>query len=124
MQSQLSKSFSIAAFVYNPIRAERNAEERTHSIMQLGLGYQPSEKLTLVAEVEKDIDHPANFRAGVDYAINDLIALRIGLATAPSLFSFGFSIQIFPQVRVDIATSRHEILGFSPGFSLIYTNSQ
>lgn len=123
IQSQLSEEFSVAAYIYNPIRTERNAEELTHSIMQLGLSYQPSEKLNLVAEVEKDVDHPANFRAGVDYSINDLIGLRLGLGTGPSIFSFGFSIQILPQIRVDIATSRHEILGFSPAFSLIYTNT-
>lgn len=123
IQSQLSKVFSVGAYLYNPFRAERNAEELTHSILQLGLSYQPSEKLNMVAEVEKDIDHPANFRAGIDYAINDFIALRLGLGTAPSLFSFGFSIRILPQVKIDIATSRHEILGFSPGFSLIYTNN-
>lgn len=122
IQSQLSKQVSVAAYLYNPIRAERNDEELTYSVLQLGVAYQPSEQLNIVAEVEKDIDHPANFKAGIEYALNDLIALRLGIGTAPSLFSFGFSIQIFPQIQVDIASSRHEILGFSPGFSLIYTD--
>lgn len=123
LQAQLSPTLKAGAHLYNPIRARVTEQEMTFSSLQLGLIYQPSEQLDILAEVYKDIDFPAQVKAGIDYKIEDKLALRLGISTAPVRFSFGLGIRVLPGWAVDLAASRHEFLGFSPGFSLRYTGS-
>jgi len=121
LQANLSPTLQAGAYLYNPIRARVSEREPTFSSLQIGLVYQASEDLDLVAEVYKDIDFPAQFKAGVDYQIEDTFSLRLGVGTAPTRLSFGLGIKILPDWAIDIAASRHEFLGFSPSFSLRYT---
>lgn len=120
LQANLSPTVQVGAHLYNPIRADISEGETTYSTLQVGGAYTPSERLQIMAEVFKDIDFPAQLRAGIDYKIDPKFALRLGIGTAPTLFSFGIGLQLFPGWQVDIAASRHEYLGFTPGFSLRY----
>jgi hypothetical protein len=44
----------------------------------------------------------------------------MGMATDPSLLTFGVGYYL-PKVHIDLAFSRHEMLGYTPHFSLSYT---
>lgn len=124
MQAILSPSLKTGIKLYNPIRASVSVDEKTFSSLQTGLIYQASAELNLVAEVYKDIDFPAQFKAGIEYNIDKKIAMRLGLSTAPSRFSFGLGLGLLPAWAIDIAVSRHEYLGLTPGFSLRYVGSE
>lgn len=119
-QARLSPTLQAGAQLYNPIRARVTEDETTFSSLQIGLLYQPSEQLDILAEVYKDLDFPAEIKAGIDYWIDPRLALRLGIGTAPVRISFGLGIQVFPGWAIDMAASRQEFLGFSPGFSLRY----
>ena len=123
LQARLSPTLQAGVQLYNPIRARITEDETSFSSLQIGLCYQPSEQLDILAEVYKDLDFPAEIKAGIDYRIDPRLALRLGIGTAPVRFSFGLGIQVFPGWAIDIAASRHEFLGFSPGFSLRYTGT-
>jgi hypothetical protein len=120
MQANLSPTVQVGAHLYNPIRADISDNETTYSTLQVGGSYRPSDRLSIMAEVYKDVDFPAQVRAGIDYEIDPRFAIRLGVGTLSTLYSFGVGVQLFPGWFVDIAASRHEFLGFSPGFSLRY----
>ncbi len=125
LQAQLSKELSIGAHIYNPNRAKVAAfnDERIPTIMRIGLNYTFSEKVFVVAETQKDIDYPANFKAGVEYRVVEVLYLRAGVSTGPVLNTFGFGLNL-KQFRLDIASSYHSVLGYSPHVSLTYNVSK
>lgn len=120
LQAQLYPELKAGVQLYNPFRVAVTDDETTYSTLQFGLSYLPSDKLTLIMEVYKDIDFPAQLQAGLDYQLADRIALRLGCSTRPERLSLGVGVRIFPNWWADIAASRHALLGFSPGFSLRY----
>jgi hypothetical protein len=67
-----------------------------------GVGIKASDKVFIVAEIEKDLSYAANAKAGIEYQPHKKIAFRTGFNTKPSAYYFG--------------------LGFKPGkFSFDYS---
>jgi len=114
-------NLKIAAHIFNPNKAKlaEYTDERIPVIMRFGASYKFSEKVLLCAEEEKDIDLPEIFKAGLEYHVVDALYLRGGIATNPSLSTFGFGLK-FDKFILDIASSWHQQLGFTPQFSLEY----
>jgi hypothetical protein len=107
--------------VFNPTRAKlaEYDDERIPAIFRVGAGYTFSGKVLLTAEVEKDIDFGANFRAGIEYHPIDVLFLRGGIATDPSLSCFGFGLKL-KNFMLDASASYHATLGFAPQVGLTY----
>ncbi len=124
LQAQLFPQLQIGAGVYNPLRLERSEEgELLPTLFSLGIGYTPSPQLLMTLEAEKDIDFPVRVKGGVEYHITEPLLLRIGAATNPSLFTFGFGLRLKNNIGIDLASSWHQFLGFTPGISLLYAGS-
>jgi len=121
LQAKLTSKVTIGAHFYNPTRAKLNDynKEAIATIMRLGIDYRFSEKVLLVIETEKDIDHIAMLKTGIEYKANDKFYFRAGVATGPSLGSFGFGLNM-EKYKLDIAASYHQVLGFSPELSFVY----
>jgi hypothetical protein len=115
------KNFRIGLHVYNLSRAKlaEYADEKIPTIFRLGASYKFSEKLWWSIEEEKDIDQKAVFKSGVEYHVAEALYLRAGMGTNPTLFSFGFGLK-FSGLMLDVASTYHQVLGFSPAISLIY----
>ncbi len=115
------KNLKLGGHVFNPNKAKvaAYADERIPVIMRFGGSYKFSEKILVSAEEEKDIDQKSSFKAGLEYHIVEVLYLRGGIASNPSLSTFGFGLKI-NQFVVDLASSWHQELGFSPQFSLGY----
>lgn len=116
-----NEKLSIGAHIFNPNRAKITAynEERIPTVMRIGVDYVFSAKVLVDAEIEKDIDNKAVFKTGVEYHISDPLYLRIGIASNPFLSAFGFGINL-KNFNIDIATSYHSVLGYTPQVSLTY----
>ncbi|MEM1322744.1 MAG: hypothetical protein AAGG75_20935 [Bacteroidota bacterium] len=119
-QSQLSRSFSISGHLYSPIRVEVTPDEDLPTIFKIGFAYRPSDKLLLAGEVLKQIDLAASARAGLEYSIYEAFFLRLGIRTQPTQPSFGFGYAWGNGLKVDIASSYHAMLGFSPAFGMAF----
>jgi len=121
IQAKISKSLTLGAHLYNPTRtrAATYNNERIPTILRLGLQYNFSDKVFAVLETAKDIDLKPVFKAGVEYKIVKELTLRGGIATNPTLSSFGFSINIKP-VSIDFAASFHQQLGITPNIGMRY----
>jgi hypothetical protein len=119
--SKLNKSLTIGAHVFNPIRvkvADYN-DERIATIFKLGLSYNFSNKVLVIAETEKNINYKPQFKAGLEYHIIKEIYLRTGLSTNPTQNTFGIGIEL-KKIKIDLASSYHQVLGYSPQMSLVY----
>jgi hypothetical protein len=119
--SKLSKSLSIGAHVFNPIRvkvAEYN-DERIATIIKLGLMYNFSDKVIVIAETEKNINYKPVFKAGIEYHIIKEIYLRTGISTNPTLNTFGIGIEL-KKIKIDFASSINQVFGYSPQISIVY----
>jgi hypothetical protein len=119
--ANLSKEIAVGVHVYNPTRtkfADYN-NEKLPTIMKLGLDYKFSDKVFLAVETEKDIDFGAVVKVGVEYNPIDILYLRGGISTNPTLSSFGFGLKL-KDFKLDLSSSFHQTLGITPGISIIY----
>lgn len=120
LQAQILKNLELGFHLYNPLKVEIADDNFLPTIYKAGLSYTPSEKVLLTAEVEKDIDYIARFKAGVEYRFSDLFFMRTGFATQPTLISLGLGLALQGGLGIDVAASYHQILGVSPSVGVIY----
>lgn len=118
--AELTKEISIGVHLFSPMRVEIIENENLPTLLKLGASYQPSEKVALVIEAEKDIDFDLILKAGIEYYIHPSVVIRVGGSSNPTLVTFGAGFQLKSGVSIDVASSYHQSLGFSPGFSARY----
>lgn len=106
--------------VFSPIRVETVPNEHLPTILGLGLTYKPSEKVNINAEVQKDIEFKLRVKVGIEYQAADPFFLRIGAGTEPTLVSFGVGYHIQDNIAIDLASSYHQVLGFTPSIGVAY----
>ena len=113
---------SISFRAYNPIAVLSSTpnDVRVPAIFSLGATYQFLDELLGVAEIEKNLIYPVNFKFGLEYRFLVSYAFRLGLETAPLVYSFGFGIK-GSQWGVDIAAQMHNYLGMTSVLSLYYS---
>ena len=115
------KNLKIGFHVFNVSRSKLGGgtDERLPTIMRLGALYSFSDRVLVSLETEKDIDYKPVVRGGIEYRPVEKFYLRAGAASNPGLMSFGFGV-VMNKFRLDIASSFHSTLGFSPAVSLQY----
>ena len=115
-------NFLIGAHVFNPIRQSvpTQGEEKIPTVFTLGCSYRFFNKVFIAAETEKDLVHKAVFRSGVEFELVEKLFLRTGISTQPVSYSFGLGYAL-KKIILDIAITRHQILGYTPHFSMSYT---
>lgn len=120
VQAQLIENLTIGAHIFNPIRQEVVPDEKVPTVFRLGAAYTPNQQLVISGELEKDIDFKMQFKAGLEYYIIDILALRAGISTNPTANSFGLGLKLKNGFKMDLATNYHYVLGFTPAISLSY----
>ena len=97
-----------------PKLAGREEFERT---LSFGLSYFPVPRFRLLADAVKDVRFPLSLRAGLEVIPVQALALRAGFTTEPARFTTGVGVRL-SSLAADVAAERHEVLGWSPAFSL------
>ncbi len=120
-RAELLPKFYLGAHIFNPTRAKLADydEEKIPTLLNIGLAYEFSDKVTLSAEGEKNVYETSAFKAGVEYHIVKILYLRAGVGTNPTKTSFGFGLE-FDSFKFDIAAAYHQQLGYTPNISLTY----
>lgn len=115
------KNLTVGLHLFNPTRTRLNGnlDERLPTIMRFGMSYKFSEQVFVIAEAEKDVDYKTTFRGGIEYRPLPAFYIRAGAASNPGLVSMGFGV-VLKKFRLDIASSFHSVLGFSPSIGLQY----
>lgn len=117
----LNAKLAIGAHIYNPInwKLTDSDEDVAASIIKLGASFVPSDRITIVAEAEKNIDKAMQFKAGLEYKLISKLYLRAGFGTQPSATSFGIGLNL-SSIKIDVASSFHPTLGYSPSVSISF----
>lgn len=116
-----AKNLTIGFHMFNPTRSKLNGglDERLPVVMRLGTVYRFSDNVFLSVEAEKDVDYKPVIRGGLEYRPVPNFYLRAGAASNPGIMAFGFGI-VMKKLRLDIASTFHSQLGFSPSVGLQY----
>lgn len=118
--AELLPELTLGAQIHNPLQLEVTENETLPTIFALGLTWQPSGDVLISSEVEKDIDFPARAKIGVQYRLIEAFSLRVGVGTNPTSPSFGLAYQFENGLSLNVASSHHPYLGFTPGFDVTY----
>ncbi len=115
----LTNQLNAGIHVYNPVGGNfPKTGEKLSAAYKMGLGYDASERVFVCGEIVKEEDYPVNVNAGIQYRFMKQFFARAGISSATSATygGVGVSWNIF---RLDISSSYHPQLGWSPGLLLI-----
>ena len=93
------------------------AQEQLPQSFSSGFSLSPVAGLILNMDIFKDIDFPAEFRAGIEYLIFNRIALRTGITTQPDNFCAGLGM-MFSHFQIEYAMTTHADLGLTHQFGI------
>lgn len=116
----LSEEISLGIHVFNPIpfKPDDASEFQMPTIGRVGLKYAMS-KVHLMGETEINTLEETIFKVGVEVEAVKNIFLRGGYATQYDQYSFGMGYG-WKGWSIDLAFSKHPVLGFSPNIALGY----
>ena len=122
LRADITDNWKVAFSIFNLTRTKISefGEDRLTTLMRLGTQYTFSEKVMLVAELEKNIEFPVRFKTGIEYSPIRKLFLRGGFATQPIEISAGLGYRFKEQFQLDLGSAYHQILGWSPNFSFTY----
>lgn len=116
-----SDKFNGGIHAYNPVGGtlDKTMNEKLASAYKLGLGYDASQNFYVSAELVKEEDRDLNVVAGVQYQFMKQFFARAGFMSETGSAFGGLGIG-FKGLRLDISSSYHPQLGFSPGLLLVF----
>lgn len=89
--AQLTEQLSIGAHITNVNQPEITSSEHEHlpTLLNVGIGFTPSEKLFITTELEKDLDYNATWKCGIEYKAHKKVMVRTGFNACPASGFFG-----------------------------------
>jgi hypothetical protein len=120
--AKINEKISVGFSVLNFGRAKLSEfqDDRFSTSMRLGINYQLSNKVMLLAEAEKEIESPLRAKAGLEYELLDRFYMRVGAASNPMELTFGFGYWFKNNLKLDMGSAWQQHLGWSPHFGLTY----
>lgn len=121
VQAVITDNWRIGVSAFNIGRAKLSdfEDDRYNTVMRFGTNYSFSEKVVILAEAEKNLEHPVNFKGGVEYQAVKNFFVRAGAASRATEFTFGFGYK-WKILQLDLGSGYQQQLGWSPCFSLTY----
>jgi len=120
--TKIGKTMTLGLSAYNVNFAQIktvNGRQNLPTVISAGVCYTPSDKVVIVADVQKNIQYPISFRGGIEYKVASFLCARIGASTAPLIMNAGVGVN-YKNFSFDFANSIHERLGYTPSFSFAY----
>ena len=120
---KITPNIKFGASAYNVTQSKirtQNGKQTIPTVLTAGISYTPSDKITIVADIQKDMTRPVSFRGGLEYKFYKGWCARIGAGTQPTLFTFGFGWQYKEILNIDFSSAIHQTLGYTPYLSMTY----
>ena len=111
---------SLGAVAYNLTAVAGHLRSDLRRRLAVGAMWRPSETFAMTTDVAKEVRSPLSIAAGIEVRLTDVLALRGGIASGPRQASGGIGLRL-ASVRADFAAQRHEILGWTPSMSFLYS---
>lgn len=118
--AELTPQLRVGARIQNINRPALNDDgDHAPVIMQAGICLTPTDKVVVVTELYKDLDHVTTWKAGLEYAIHPRVWLRSGFNIKPnaSFFGAGFHIR---KIQFDYALQYSTYLRLVHQGSVVY----
>ncbi len=115
-------NIDMSMLLTNPIRVGYTTDLSRYFLpiyMALGLNYTPTDRLKVQAEVAKDANYPIEGKLALAYQPIDSFDIRVGVCSSPFIPTLGVGLKM-NLLNIDIASSYHPELGFSPSIGLVY----
>lgn len=109
----------LGAQVYNPVQVEM-AGTPVPAVLRLGAAWQASNTFVALAEIEKELDRPAQTRVGMAYHPLSALTLRMGMRAEPLRFTIGADVQLMRGLALASAAEWHTALGITPALALVW----
>ena len=117
---KLGTKWKIGLSVLNAGRQKVNPlSDRFSTVMRGGFIYKPAKRVSIMAEVEKQVITKISFKGAIEYNPLDALYLRVGAHSGPMEFSFGAGYKI-KGISIDLHSLYQQTLGWSPGIGLTY----
>ncbi len=109
------ENMRLGVTVFNPTqnRFSQNLADKIPTYARYALSYDVSKKVLIQVEGDQTLEQKLALKAGINYQLHDVISLAAGAASNPVYYTFGTSLCL-KQFKLDMASSFHEVLGFSP----------
>ena len=116
----LSNKLNAGIHVYNPIDGKlgKSKEEKLAAAYKFGLGYDASDNFFISSEIIKEENKAVNVIAGLQYHFAKQFFVKAGFISESTTAYAGAGVA-WKNIRLDISSSYHPQLGFSPGLLLI-----
>ena len=85
----------------------------------IGLGYQPYSGVTTTLDFNQVDGEEMQLMAGIEYMLFDELAMRLGVASEPNIFTAGLGINVY-NFDFDYAFKSHPVLDSTHYFTLSY----
>ena len=93
--------------------------ERIPTSLYAGLSFRPSDKLILSTEIEKDLQHSATVKSGMEYRFYKKVSFRTGFNLHPEAAFFGVGFQK-RKLELDYSLQLSHTTGFSHQATVLY----
>lgn len=117
--AKISANWQVGVSIVNLSRNKLSdfMEDRYTTLLRIGTSYKMSPNLLLLAEAEKDVEHPIRFKTGMEYIPMENFFIRGGFSTQPVEYSFGVGYAYKGIYRLDVGSAFRQIIGWSPNVS-------
>ena len=121
---KVSEQLLTGFHLYNPNGTTlEKTEERLPAMYTVGFGYEPSNHLALVGEVQKVEDEKINLKATISYKFDKRIYAKAGMHSANAVYTIAAGVKL-SSLSLEIVTSIHTRLGMSPGLMLLFQQKE
>ena len=117
----MNEKIRLATSLRNPIKQklEKTLNETLNTEFILGGSFLPNDDFYFSWEFQKDLQLPLRSAIGFSYTLHPKLITRAGISINPILISGGVGIKT-SQLQIDVSSSWHTKLGYSPQISISY----
>lgn len=118
----ITEKLSLGFHIFNPLHVKWSgtSNEYIPVTIRAGLGFRPEASLTICTEIMKSTADAAVISAGCEYRYKSRFFIRAGITSGPARYAFGAGFRL-KKLMIDIASSVHSYLGYSPQLSFTYS---
>lgn len=115
------KELQIGFVLVNPLLStytgQSNEPIATHA--RLGIVYELSDKVQVLAETQPMLGRKTGYCGGMYYKVHPQVQLALGARSYPLSYTFGARI-VYRNLRIDMASVVHPVLGVTPHLALTF----
>lgn len=114
------KNITIGLHVFNPLigKINSNTEMELPSIARFGVTYSIEQSVAILTETQYNFYQSPLLRVGIEYFPVKAVALRMGVSTGTSPYSFGIGYR-WKKFTAGFGFANHPELGTTPAFDLV-----